>query len=74
LLADANKQSEIIRGEGDAEAAAIYADAYSRDAEFYSFHRSLQAYRSAFNGNGDLLVLDPDSEFFDYLKSASGKQ
>lgn len=74
LLAEARKKSEIIRGEGDAEAAAIYAKAYGQDAEFYSFHRSLQAYRSAFNGQGDLLVLDPDSEFFDYLKSSSGKK
>ncbi len=55
-------------------APAIYADAYSQDAEFYSFHRSLQAYRSAFRGHGDLLVIDPNSEFFDYLKSASGKK
>ena len=74
LLAEAYRQSEITRGEGDAEAAAIYADAYSQDAEFYSFHRSLQAYRSAFRGQGDLLVLDPDSEFFDYLKSSGGKR
>ena len=74
LLAEAYKQSEIIRGEGDAEAAAIYADAYNQDAEFYSFHRSLQAYRSAFRGQSDLLVLDPDSEFFDYLKSSGGKR
>ncbi|MCH7894766.1 MAG: protease modulator HflC [Proteobacteria bacterium] len=74
LLAEAYKQSEIIRGEGDAEAAAIYAGAYGQDAEFYAFHRSLQAYRSAFNEHGDLLVLDPDSEFFDYLKSSGGKR
>ncbi len=74
LLAEAYRQSEITRGEGDAEAAAIYADAYSQDAEFYAFHRSLQAYRSAFNEHGDLLVLDPDSEFFDYLKSSGGKR
>ena len=74
LLAEAYKQSEIIRGEGDAEAAAIYAGAYSQDAEFYSFHRSLQAYRGAFRGSSDLLVLDPDGEFFDYLKSSSGKR
>lgn len=74
LLAEAYRQSEITRGEGDAEAAAIYADAYSQDAEFYSFHRSLQAYRSAFRGHSDLLVLDPDSEFFDYLKSSGGKR
>ena len=74
LLADAYKQSEIVRGEGDAQAAAIYAKAYGQDAEFYSFHRSLQAYRTAFNGQGDLLVLDPNSEFFDYLKSSRGKR
>ena len=74
LLAEAYRQSEITRGEGDAEAAAIYADAYNQDAEFYSFHRSLQAYRSAFRGQSDLLVLDPDSEFFDYLKSSGGKR
>lgn len=74
LLAEAYRQSEITRGEGDAEAAAIYADAYSQDAEFYAFHRSLQAYRSTFNEHGDLLVLDPDSEFFDYLKSSGGKR
>ena len=73
LLANAYKQSEITRGEGDASAASIYANAYSQDGEFYSFHRSLQAYRSAFRGHGDLLVIDPNSEFFDYLKSASGK-
>ena len=74
LLAEAYKQSEILRGEGDAEAAAIYAGAYGQDAEFYAFHRSLQAYRSAFNEYGDLLVLDPDSEFFAYLKSSGGKR
>jgi membrane protease subunit HflC len=74
LLAEAYKQSEIIRGEGDASAASIYADAYNQDKEFYSFHRSLQAYRSAFRGHGDLLVIDPNSEFFDYLKSASGEK
>ncbi|MCZ6559593.1 MAG: protease modulator HflC [Gammaproteobacteria bacterium] len=74
LLADAYKQSEITRGEGDATAASIYANAYSQDGEFYSFHRSLQAYRSAFRGHSDLLVIDPNSEFFDYLKSASGKK
>lgn len=74
LLAEAYRKSEIIRGEGDAEAAAIYAGAYGQDAEFYAFHRSLQAYRSTFRGHGDLLVLDPDSEFFDYLKSSGGKR
>jgi len=73
LLADANRKSEIIRGEGDAKAASIYAAAYGQDEEFYSFHRSLQAYRSAFRGQSDLLVIDPDSEFFDYLKSATGE-
>ncbi len=67
LLAEAYRDSEIIRGEGDAAAARIYADAYNRDAEFYSFHRSLMAYKESFGSGGDVLLLKPDSEFFRYL-------
>jgi len=70
LEADAYRKSEEIRGEGDAKAAAIYADAYQRDPEFYSFWRSLDAYQSSFNSSGDILVIEPDSEFFRYLKSS----
>lgn len=72
VLADAFREAEIVRGEGDAQAAAIYADAFNRDAEFYAFYRSLNAYREAFSGSGDLFVLDPKSEFFRYLNSAKG--
>jgi len=71
ILADAFREAEIIRGEGDAQAASIYADAFNRDPEFYAFYRSLKAYQEAFSGEGDMFVLDPGSEFFRYLKSAS---
>ncbi len=74
ILADAFREAEIVRGEGGAEAAGIYAEACNRDAEFYGFYRSLNAYREAFSGAGDLFVLDPKSEFFRYLNSATGNQ
>ena len=61
-------QAEIIKGEGDALAADIYAKAYSGNPEFYSFYRGLQAYRRSFGKQGDVLVLQPDGEFFKYLK------
>jgi len=67
ILAEAYRDSEVIRGEGDAQAARIYADAYNRDAEFYSFYRSLMAYKESFGSGGDVLLLKPDSEFFRYL-------
>jgi modulator of FtsH protease HflC len=71
LLADARREAEISRGEGDARAAEIYSKAYSRNAEFYSFHRSLQAYRQAIGSENDVLVVKPDSEFFRYLKRST---
>lgn len=67
-LADAYRQAEITRGEGDALAADIYARAYGRNTEFYSFYRGLQAYRRALGKQGDILVITPDGEFFKYLK------
>lgn len=67
--AEAYRDAEQIRGEGDAEATSIYANAYEKDPEFFSFTRSLNAYRSTFNSKGDVLLLDPDSEYFKYLKS-----
>ncbi|MBU3056320.1 protease modulator HflC [Pseudomonas indica] len=70
LLAEAYRESEETRGDGDAQAAAIYASAYNQDPEFYSFYRSLQAYRESFSNKGDVLVLDPKSEFFNYLEQA----
>jgi len=69
--AEAYRDAERIRGEGDAEATAIYASAYQKDPEFFAFTRSLNAYRSTFNSKGDVLLLDPDSEYFKYLKSES---
>ena len=66
-LANAYRDAEKIRGEGDAEAARIYADAYERDPEFYSFMRSLTAYKSAFSNKGDIMLVEPDSDFFKYL-------
>lgn len=72
-LANAFRESEQIKGSGDAEAAAIYAAAYSQDEEFYAFYRSLSAYRSSFNGGQDILVLEPESDFFRYLNNQNGK-
>jgi len=74
ILADANKQGQIIRGEGDAKAAEIYADAYSQDPEFYAFYRSIDAYRNSMGKSGDVLILDPNNEFFKYLNQSDGSQ
>jgi membrane protease subunit HflC len=70
ILADANRESQIIRGEGDARAAQIYAEAYNQDPEFYAFYRSLDAYKRSVGRPGDVLVLDPDNEFFRYLNNS----
>jgi membrane protease subunit HflC len=70
LIADAYREAEEIRGEGDAKAAEIYANAYGKDDEFYAFYRSLKAYREAFSGGSDVLLLEPTSEFFDYFDRA----
>jgi membrane protease subunit HflC len=72
LEAEAQRDAEMIRGDGDANAAAIYSKVYKQDPEFYEFYRSLQAYRESFNGSSDLFVLEPDSEFFKYLNSSVG--
>jgi membrane protease subunit HflC len=66
--AEAYRDAEQIRGQGDAEATGIYADAYNKDPEFYAFTRSLNAYRKTFSSKADVLLLDPDSDFFKYLK------
>ena len=67
-IANAYKDAEELRGEGDAKAANIYAEAYQQDAEFYSFMRSLNAYKAAFSNKGDIMLIEPDSQFFKYLK------
>jgi len=66
--AEAYRDAERIRGEGDAQATSIYADAYTKDEEFYAFTRSLNAYRETFSTKNDVLLLDPDSDYFKYLK------
>ena len=71
LLAEAYKQAQETRGDGDAKAAEIYAKAYNQDPEFYSFYRSLDAYKTSFGADGDVLVLEPDSDFFNYFKDAT---
>ncbi len=72
ILADANRDGQKIRGEGDALAAEIYASAYSKDPEFYAFYRSIDAYRKSMGKRGDILVLDPNNEFFRYLNKSTG--
>ena len=72
ILASAYRDGQIIRGEGDAKAADIYAQAYTKDPEFYAFYRSIDAYRKSMGKAGDILVLDPDNEFFRYLNQSGG--
>ncbi len=71
-LANAYRDAQKIKGDGDAKATSIYAAAFGRNSEFYSFYRSLEAYKQSFKNKGDVMVIDPSSSFFKYLKS-SGK-
>ena len=70
-LSEAQKNADIVRGEADAERNSIFAEAFGRDPEFFAFYRSLTAYENSLKGSNSTLVISPDSEFFDYLKSAS---
>ncbi len=72
ILAEAYREAEKIRGEGDAEASRTYAEAYRKNAEFFSFYRSINAYRNVFGSKADVMVLSPDSDFFAYLKDPNG--
>ncbi len=74
ILADAYKQAEQLKGEGDGKAAEIFAQAYDRNREFYAFYRSLHAYRRIFESGNDMMVLEPDSEFFQYFKNREGNR
>jgi membrane protease subunit HflC len=74
ILADANRESQMIRGSGDATAAQIYAAAYNKDPEFYTFYRSIDAYRQSVGQPGDILVIEPDNEFFRYLNQSDGAE
>jgi membrane protease subunit HflC len=72
-IAQAYEEAQRLRGAGDARATAIYANAYGKDEEFFRFYRSLQAYRESFDSKEDVLILSPDSEFFQYLKQNRGR-
>jgi modulator of FtsH protease HflC len=72
ILADAYRQAQKTKGDGDAKASAIYAAAYGQNPEFYTFYRSLETYKATFKNKSDLMVLDPSSEFFQYLRQSAG--
>jgi membrane protease subunit HflC len=74
IIAEAYRDAQRIKGEGDAKAAAIYAGAFQQNPEFFAFYRSLEAYRQSFRSKGDVMVLDPSSDFFKYLKSPSARR
>ena len=73
IEADAYRQGEFIRGDGDAKAAEIYAEAYNQDPEFYAFSRRLKAYEASFSNKGDVLLVDPDSDYFRYLNKVDAQ-
>ncbi len=73
IIAKAYRDAQEVKGAGDAQAAAIYARAFERDPEFYAYYRSLDAYRETFRNKGDLLILEPDSDFFKYMQTPRGK-
>ena len=74
IVSEAKRESEIIRGLADAERNAIFADAFGADPEFFEFYRSLSAYRNSLRGQNSTMVMSPDSEFFNYLKSDQGRK
>jgi len=71
LLAEANRTAEKIKGEGDASATGIYADAYGKDEEFFKFYKSLEAYQRTFSDKSDLFIVDPNSDFMQYMDRSS---
>jgi membrane protease subunit HflC len=73
LLAEAYREAQKIKGQGDAKASAIYAQAFGENPDFARFYRSLEAYRASFRNRNDLLVVDPSAEFFRYMKGPDGK-
>jgi membrane protease subunit HflC len=69
IIAEAYREAQKIKGEGDAKAAATYAEAFGKSPEFYAFYRSLEAYRNSFASKSDVLVVEPNSDFFKYMKN-----
>ena len=74
ILAQANRKSEILRGEGESEAISIYANAFEKDSEFYSFYRSMQAYGNVLGEDGTTMILSPDSEFLEFFNNSKGSK
>lgn len=72
IVAEAYRDAQMLKGDGDAKAAAIYAEAYRKNPEFYAFYRSMEAYKASFKNKSDVMVLQPNSDFFRYMKSPSG--
>jgi len=72
IIAEAYREAQMLMGQGDASATSIYAEAFEQDPEFYSFYRSLEAYRGSFANKGDVMVVDPSSDFFKFMKSPTG--
>ncbi|MBD3647577.1 MAG: protease modulator HflC, partial [Pseudomonadales bacterium] len=70
IMAEAYADAEKIRGEGDAEATRVYAAAYNQDREFYKFYRSMAAYRNTFSNKGDVILIEPDNDFFSYMSES----
>ena len=73
LLAEATRKSEILRGEGESESISIYADAFERDSGFYSFYRSMQAYKNVLGEDGTTMILSPDSQFLEFFNNSRGE-
>jgi membrane protease subunit HflC len=73
ILAEAYRDAQEIKGEGDAKASAVYAQAFGQDPQFAQFYRSLEAYRASFRNRSDLLVVDPSSDFFKFFRSSGGR-
>lgn len=73
IIAEAYRDAQKLKGEGDAKATALYAQSFGQNPEFYAFYRSLEAYRASFKSRQDVLVVDPSSEFFKYMKGAGGE-
>lgn len=73
IIAEAFREAQITKGDGDAVATEVYAKAYGKSPEFYAFYRSIEAYKNSFNNKSDVMILDPSSEFFKYLRAADGK-
>ena len=71
ILANAYRDAQKVKGDGDAKASAMYSAAFGRNAEFYAFYRSMEAYKQSFKSKSDIMVIDPSSSFFKYLKSSS---